>query len=523
MKKRFISIVLAVLTVITMIFCLSGCKKVDDNFPVTIGHTKISDKPKNVAILSDNIADIVLYMDEFESQICAISDSCTQTELTKYLESVGPETNPSIDALTRSGAEYVLTDTPLSENIVDKLQNKGITVLNFMMPENDEQLQTIYNSLGKFFGGKPDGEQTAEAAYSRLFTTLESAARETEGSNIVKVACYLYLNEDNKLCTFNGTDCNGMVLNYIGAVNVASNFGSEIVDTSILSLSKPDYIFFDNQEVLDFLRNDPQLSKLSAVKDNRTLMIPRENLERMGETLIDTQKSMLSFIYDLNTDKETSPDESNAVSYAENYGITIEDGVMYQYLDDAEDIKIIQQRLMDLGYLVLEDSTPTTYFGQKTEEAVRAFQDANGLESTGIVNRTTLNKLFLSTTLSVTGQTVEPPKKPATTTPESTEPTEPATSLTPSNNPDKTYDIDLTLRKDFEVNYDEGFEDVRVIQERLHDLGFFTPEEDYYTNIYGNQTAESFKLFEAANGLEVDGIASYEDLLVLFPNNNPNQ
>ncbi|MBR2724719.1 MAG: peptidoglycan-binding protein [Ruminococcus sp.] len=521
MKKRFISIILAVLTVLTMTLCLSGCKKVDDNFPVTIGHTEIPDRPKNVAVLSDNLADIILYMDEFESQICAISDSCTQTDLTKYLESVGSETNPSIDDLERSGAEYVLTDTPLSDKIIEKLESKGMTVLNFMVPENDKQLQTIYNSLGTFFGGKPDGKQTADAAYSRLFTTLEAAVKETEGSNIVKVACYLYLNEEGKLCTFNGSDCNGMVLDYIGAVNVASNFGSELVDTSILALSKPDYIFFDDPEVLNFLRSDEQLSKLSAVKENRTLMIPKENLERMGETLIETQKSMLGFIYDIIPNGEVTPDEADAKSYAEDYGITITD-TMYQYLDDAEDIKIIQQRLMDLGYLVLEDNTPTTYFGQKTETAVRDFQDANGIESTGIVNRTTLNKLFLSTTLSVTGQPVEPPKKPATT-PEATEPTNPSSSLTPSNDPNKTYDIDLTLRKDFEVNYDEGFEDVRVIQERLHDLGFFTPEEDYYTNIYGNQTAESFKLFEAANGLEVDGIASYEDLLVLFPNNNPNQ
>lgn len=522
MKKRFISIILAILTLLTMTMCLSGCKKTDDNFPVTIGHTEINDRPKNVAVLSDNLADIILYMDEFESQICAISDSCTQTDLTKYLESVGSETNPSIDDLVRSGAEYVLTDTPLSDKIVEKLEDKGMTVLNFMIPENDEQLEVVYNTLGTFFGGKPDGKQTAEAAYSRLFSTLETAVKQTEGSNIVKVACYLYLNEEGKLCTFNGSDCNGMVLDYIGAVNVASNFGNEIVDTSILSLSKPDYIFFDNQEVLNLLRSDPQLSKLSAVKENHTLMIPKENLERMGETLIETQKSMLSFIYDIPMGENTTPDESDATSYAENYGITITD-TMYQYLDDAEDIRIIQQRLMDLGYLVLEDNTPTTYFGQKTEEAVRDFQDANGIESTGIVNRTTLNKLFLSTTLSKSGQTVEPPKKPAATTPAETEPTESANPLTPSNDPNKTYDIDLTLRKDFEVNYDEGFEDVRVIQERLHDLGFFTPEEDYYTNIFGNQTAESFKLFEAANGLEVDGIASYEDLLVLFPNNNPEQ
>ena len=230
MKKRYLSILLAILITVTAAFTLGACSKKDDNFPVIIGHTEIKERPKNVAVLSDNLADIILYMDEFESQICAISDSCTQPELTKYLESVGSETNPSVDALVRSGAKYVITDTPLSDTIQNKLSDKGMTVLNFMIPQDEEQLATIYRSLGKFLGGEPDGKQTADTAYTRLFNTLNSALKNVENANVVKVACYLYLDEQGQLCTYNNSNCYGMVLNYIGATNLAANFNSEVVD-----------------------------------------------------------------------------------------------------------------------------------------------------------------------------------------------------------------------------------------------------------------------------------------------------
>ena len=57
----------------------------------------------------------------------------------------------------------------------------------------------------------------------------------------------------------------------------------------------------------------------------------------------------------------------------------------------GEDVKELQQRLTDLGYL---DDVIDGQFGQKTEEALRAFQKKNGIEATGIATITVINSLF---------------------------------------------------------------------------------------------------------------------------------
>ena len=62
----------------------------------------------------------------------------------------------------------------------------------------------------------------------------------------------------------------------------------------------------------------------------------------------------------------------------------------------GELIKKIQQALISQGFLKI--TKPTSYFGSKTDAAVRAFQKAKGLKEDGKVGKSTYNVLFSSTT-----------------------------------------------------------------------------------------------------------------------------
>ncbi len=514
MKKRFFAIILSALLALTAIISLGGCSPKDDNYPVTVGQTKITDKPEKVAVLSDNLADIIYYMG-YSTQICAISDACTQEELTKYIESVGSETAPDIDGLVRCGAKYVLADTPLSETVMGKLEDHGIKVLNFLSPSTTQQLETLYNTIGAIFAGKPDGQDTAADAYNRLITTIEQAEKEVEGSSVVKLVCYLYLDEDKNLCSFNNTTCEGMILDYVSATNVATNFLEEKVDENILRLSNPDYVFYDNEETLNYLKSNKTLASMNAIKNNNTYIMPKTALQRLGGSMIATQSFMISKMF-----PASISDNTRGESYAEKYGITITDTASYKAGDDNEDIKAIQQRLMDLGYLVLEDGDgATTYFGGKTESALQSFQTANGIEATGIADKDTLTTLFLSTTLSVSGQTVAPDSdQEPPTAPEETEPStgaeEPATSAQGDVNTNG-YNIDLSSSKSYSAG-DEHV-DIAVIQERLEELLYISfSEGDSYTTYYGPGTENAITRFQESNGLSATGQADYETLKVLF-------
>ncbi len=508
MFKKSLAIILCLLMTISLTLCLGACSKKDTNYPVTVGQTTLKEKPKKVAVLSDNLADIIYYMG-YSTQICAISDACTQEELTKYISSVGDEVTPNTDLIINSDAELVLTDTPVSSVTKDKLKESGIEVINLMLPTNEAQLTTIYTTLGKIFGGNTDGAKNGANACKRLTETLSQAEKEVQGSSIVKLVCYLYLDENNALCSFNNTTSEGLVLDFIGATNVAANFPEAKVDKSILRLSNPDYIFCDNEKVVEYLNTRSELSTMTALTKNQTYILPKTSLQRLGGSMINTQNFMLSKMF-----PNSVSDATRGESLASAYGIEITDSTTYKAGDDHEDIKAIQQRLLDLGYLVLEDST-TTYFGGMTEEAVKSFQSSQGLDATGIADKKTLETLFLSTTLSVTGSTFIPDANieqgttaPAESTTETTEPSA-------SNSNTLGYNIDLSSSKSYQ--HGDEHQDIVAIQQRLEELLYITFDENIsYTTYFGDATESAITLFQESNGLSATGVADYETLKLLF-------
>lgn len=66
----------------------------------------------------------------------------------------------------------------------------------------------------------------------------------------------------------------------------------------------------------------------------------------------------------------------------------------YMLLEGAEgrDVKMLQEQLVDLGYL--DESDVDQFYGEKTIEAVKAFQKRNGLSADGKAGEKTLEKLF---------------------------------------------------------------------------------------------------------------------------------
>ena len=78
------------------------------------------------------------------------------------------------------------------------------------------------------------------------------------------------------------------------------------------------------------------------------------------------------------------------------------DGTAREYVmqegDEGDDVKEVQDRLYELGYL--DKNSRTSTFGEKTASAVRAFQSANKLKVDGKVGAKTLNQLYSSDVVS---------------------------------------------------------------------------------------------------------------------------
>jgi peptidoglycan hydrolase-like protein with peptidoglycan-binding domain len=127
--------------------------------------------------------------------------------------------------------------------------------------------------------------------------------------------------------------------------------------------------------------------------------------------------------------------------------------ITLQYKDKSANVTLLQNQLMDLGYLDIDEATD--YFGPATEYAVKLFQRQYGLEQSGIADYETQVHLFADDA--------------------------------------QKYTI---------LTGTEG-DDVKALQRQLIDLGYLASGKA--TGLYGDATTEAVKKFQKANKLSADG------------------
>ncbi len=163
--------------------------------------------------------------------------------------------------------------------------------------------------------------------------------------------------------------------------------------------------------------------------------------------------------------------------------------------DQGPSVRTLQQRLKKAGFY---EAAITQVFDPRTEDAVRRFQKAAGLEASGIAGPTTLDKL----------DDWRPPASRTVTTrkpgAENTQAKKPSTGNSTARKP---------IDGDFLKKGDEG-EQVKVLQERLRVAGFYYGNA---TGIFGPITQESVKRFQTAYKLDSDGIVGAATLQALPP------
>ena len=153
--------------------------------------------------------------------------------------------------------------------------------------------------------------------------------------------------------------------------------------------------------------------------------------------------------------------------------------------DKDEEVKLLQQRLKDLGYYT---GNITGVYNDATTEAVKAFQKKSSLEEDGVLGPITRTVLY-----GVNAIYAVPTAIPVST------PTPTTTPLTPENV------IVIRAGSMGEV--------VRRLQARLQELGYYTSRLD---GVYLTDDIEAVRAFQSANGLKVDGKAGYETQTALY-------
>ena len=169
---------------------------------------------------------------------------------------------------------------------------------------------------------------------------------------------------------------------------------------------------------------------------------------------------------------------------------------------EGTDAKTVQRRLKDLGYYTGKIDGE---FGKASVDALKRFQEVNGLKADGKAGKTTYKILFSDkaktapTPTPVPEETEEPEASPT-----------PGVDLTPTPTPAPSA---ITWEK---LRNGSSGQAVSQLQEALIQLGYMSGKPD---GKYGTGTEAAVKAFQKANGLTADGVAGAETQKKLYGGN----
>ena len=434
--KKFVSILLAALMCCAVVLPLAGCG--DENYPVTVANITIKSEPKAIVVLDPSAADIISYM-SYDAKIVGRSAEVDQSYLA-VAPVFGTSVSPDINGIIGAGAEVVFANNSIPDAAAEALEDNDVKVIKMSLADSPSALETNYLTIGKILGGAKTGEAKGKESYDKLIEHMDKLKIQatSTANSVLNTACYLYSGRGGLRLMTSGTYVD-MLIGYTGAVNVAVNIDQNNVDENTLKIANPNYIFYDSEDTLSAVKQSAVLSKLTALSEKKTLMLSNPEISRQGLTALATLEKMVYFMHpELEKNKaasetaaatqpttaqtatqaatqaattqpatttapqattapaqETTAAATEPKSVAEQYKIDLSD-LTLEYEDENDDVKAMQQRLFDLGYIDDKENV-TGYYGDMTKEAVEAFQKKSKLDENGEeADSKTLEALFMS-------------------------------------------------------------------------------------------------------------------------------
>ncbi len=420
------------LVLILVLSSFAGCKSSVDvdkngtadlqNYPVTVNEVTIDSKPTSVVCLSASLADAILAMG-YETSLKAVSEDATQDDfstLTKVNAS-------DVDAITALSPDVVIAES-FSDDMSSKLTEAGVKFVAISASSSRSDFERLYTQLGSVLEGANTGYKKGQETAESIFTSLDDLSRIIPESKTILTACYLY-DDESKAAT--GDTLISTVFEYAGLTNIFKGSENGTFDFENLKIGNPDYIFCDTG-VKDKIMSNENFASLKAVTNGNVYEIPSSEIEWQGRTVITTATNIAAVAYpsltketsttveysgaesskqsseesskeesskDESSKEESSKEESSKEesskeesSKEESSEATLEDteGLQAGLDNDYSKVIEVQEKLAELGYL---DDSYDGFFGDATEEAVKAFQKANGIKDNGVVGDNTLNAL----------------------------------------------------------------------------------------------------------------------------------
>lgn len=387
MLRKILAISLCAITLAAAAGCNNFGTTIDkftgnqEEYPVNVGHDTITTKPQKVAVLDDNVADILIACG-YSDKIVAKTKDCNQEEL-KNVKEYGTDAKPDTASINKLNPNVVFTTDSIEYSDYKSMADSDTVVLRIKPASDIKELKLLYKNLCRVMEGSITGEKSGEESVNKVLKSMETAKSK---NNVVK-GCYLFKLDDKSAVT---TDMfANTILEYAGVQNIAvdTDKNGAMPISRIIAADKQEgfafYVLCEKGLKNKILQSD-EFKSSNVINKNRIVEIPSVYLTRQGNTAVQGIKYIESQL--------AKQKEVKGESLTEDYGIELYDGISYSLDDQDYVVLALQQRLDDLGYLPIN---PTGFYGDSTASAVKEFQVNNELNRRdGVADYETLERLF---------------------------------------------------------------------------------------------------------------------------------
>ena len=387
MLRKILAISLCAITLAAAAGCNNFSTTIDkftgnqEEYPVNVGHNTITTKPQKIAVLDDNVADILIACG-YSDKIVAKTKDCNQEEL-KNVKEYGTDAKPDTASINKLNPNVIFTIDSIEYSYYKSMADSDTVVLRIKPASDIKELKLLYKNLCRVMEGSITGEKSGEKFVNKVLKSMEAVKSK---NNVVK-GCYLFKLDDKSAVT---TDMfANTILEYAGVQNIAvdTDKNGAMPISRIIAADKQEgfafYVLCEKGLKNKILQSD-EFKSSNVVNKNRIVEIPSVYLTRQGNTAVQGIKYIESQL--------AKQKQVKGESLTEDYGIELYDGISYSLDDQDYVVLALQQRLDDLGYLPIN---PTGFYGDSTASAVKELQVNNELNRRdGVADYETLERLF---------------------------------------------------------------------------------------------------------------------------------
>lgn len=258
---------------------MNGCAEVDEEVPVTVSETAVTERPypvtagslifneqpDSVGSLSPAITEIICQLG-YGYKIIGRSSYCDYPEDVENKVSLGSAANPDVEAIIAAKPQLLVSHSPIAKKDITQIENAGTRVWIISAPNSVEELYACYRDIAAVFGGKLDCEDIAADAMKPLFNALFEAQDSVES--------FVYIMSPDLAAASNSTF----------AGSFFSSFGTNAAgDNEDISLTEEELTELDPQWIImpHYVSEEDLPSGLNAAENGRIITLDEEMLERI--------------------------------------------------------------------------------------------------------------------------------------------------------------------------------------------------------------------------------------------------